>query len=131
MFRAARSTQKNKGSGIDLMNVRNVVLLGGAMVSAACARTRAGSVFLSLAPRSTSTQRPKTTLSTGDVAQLAGHAIPADTTPRSRSAADSARLIDSVPVTKTDVDRSVSGLFGARDSAVHPVAVADSAIEPA
>jgi membrane-bound lytic murein transglycosylase D len=34
-------------------------------------------------------------------------------------------------VTKTDVDRSVTSLFGARDSAVHPVPVADSAIEPA
>ena len=112
------------------MRVRNVVLLGGAMVSAACAGSRAGSAGPSPAPTSTSAQRPTTTLSTGDVAQLAGHAIPRDTTPRTRPAVDSARLADTVPVTKTDVDRSVTSLFGARDSAVHPVPVADSAIEP-
>jgi membrane-bound lytic murein transglycosylase D len=38
-------------------------------------------------------------------------------------------MADSVPVTKTDVDRSVTGLFG--DSAIRRVAAVDSAIEPA
>ncbi len=113
------------------MRVRNVVLFGGAMISAACAGSRAGSAGPSPATSATSAQHGTTTLSTGDVAQLAGHAIPRDTTPRIRPAVDSARLADTVPVTKTDVDRSVTSLFGARDSAVHPVPVADSAIEPA
>jgi membrane-bound lytic murein transglycosylase D len=132
VFRAARSIQTNKGSEIGLMHLRNVVLLGGAMVvAAACAGSRAGNAGPSPAPTSTSARRPTTTLSTGDVAQLAGHGIPRDTTPRNRPAADSARMADTVPVTKTDVDRSVTSLFGARDSAVHPTPVADSAIEPA
>jgi membrane-bound lytic murein transglycosylase D len=115
------------------MRVRNVVLVGGAMVSAACAGSRAGNAGPSPAPSATSTQRATTTLSTGDVAQLAGHVTPRDTTPRSRPAPDSARLADTVPVTKSDVDRSVTSLFGAGapDSAVHSTPVADSAIEPA
>src|SRR6476646_5843987 len=112
VFRAARSIQTNKGSEIGLMRARNVVLLGGAMVTAAaCAGSRAGNAGPSPAPTSTSARRPPTTLSTADVAQLAGHGIPRDTTPRNRPAADSARLVDTVPVTKTDVDRSVTGLF--------------------
>jgi membrane-bound lytic murein transglycosylase D len=62
------------------------------------------------------------------VAKLAGGAS-RDSTPKARAAGDSIRMADTVPVTKTDVDRSVTGLFG--DSAVHPVAAVDSAVEPA
>ena len=113
------------------MRLRNVVLLGGAMAAAAaCAGSRAGSALGSPAPSPAAGKRPSptTTISTGDVAKLAGR--PArDTSSKIRPASDSARMADSVPVTKTDVDRSVTGLFG--DSGVHPIAAVDSAIEPA
>jgi peptidoglycan lytic transglycosylase D len=98
--------------------------------AAACAGSRAGNAVGSPAPSPGAGKRPPTTttLSTGDVAKLAGRAS-RDTSSKIRAASDSSRMADSVPVTKTDVDRSVTGLFG--DSAMHPVAAVDSAIEPA
>src|SRR5690348_15147229 len=111
------------------MRLRNVVLLGGAMAAAAaCAGSRAGNAVGSPRPSPAAATRPTTTVSTGDVAKLAGRAS-RDSTPKARAAGDSIRMADTVPVTKTDVDRSVTGLFG--DSAVHPVAAVDSAVEPA
>lgn len=64
-------------------------------------------------------------MSTGEVAPFS-HAA-SDTSQKSRL--DSARAADSVPVTKTDVDRGVTGLFG--NSLAHATTPVDSAIEPA
>lgn len=68
-------------------------------------------------------------VSTGEVVQRP--VVPVDTAPplKNRSTSDTARATDSIPVTKTDVDKGVSGLFG--DSVVHAVVGADSALEPA
>ena len=99
--------------------------------SAGCAGRSAGNAAASPTPRSApASPAHPTTLSTGDVAVLSAKPIQRDTTPRMRPpASDSARMADSVPVTKTDVDRGVTSLFG--DSAAHPVIAADSATEPA
>lgn len=109
------------------MNLRNAILLAGALTSAACAgrRDRSG---ISPAPVPSSATRPAT-LSTGDVAYFPARTA-GDTTPKVRPLpADSARAADSVPVTKTDVDRGVTSLFG--DSVAHAAAPVDSATEPA
>jgi membrane-bound lytic murein transglycosylase D len=110
------------------MNLRRAIALGGLLASAACfgRRDGSGSVSPAAGPGSGIAQQAHpTTLSTGEVAV---RSAPRDTAAKSRAARDSARAADSVPVTKVDLDRSVTGLFG--DSVAH-AAPADSATEPA
>ena len=113
------------------MNLRNAVVLGGAVLAAAaCAGHRAGDPRVSPVPSAAPQGRPAT-LSTGEVTERPARQFSVDTTPspRPQPASDSARMADSVPVTKTDVVRGATGLFG--DSAARPVAAAvDSATEP-
>lgn len=108
------------------MNLRGAIFVVGALVSAvACAGHREGG-GVSPAP---SPAPHQAVISTGEVVSLPARSA-ADTAPKARTARlDSAMAADSVPVTKTDVDRGVTGLFG--DSAVHPAAAVDSATEPA
>ena len=102
------------------------------LTAAACAGHPPGNARVSPTPSAAAAPAPKphpTTISTGDVTELASQRASRDTS-KGRPAADSgaARLADSVPVTKTDVVRGATGLFG--DSATRPVVAVDSATEP-
>jgi membrane-bound lytic murein transglycosylase D len=108
------------------MNLRHATAMVGLLASAACMTRRDGSGGVAPVPAPGIAQQARpASVSTGEVARLS----PArDTAPKARPAGDSARAADSVAVTKTDLDRGVTGLFG--DSVAH-AAPADSATEPA
>lgn len=107
------------------------MVIGGMLAwTTACAGRRDGSAAVSPAqmPAAAGAPAHPAIVSTGDVASFPR--ATGDTTLSARSASlDSSRTADSVPVTKKDVDRGVTGLFG--DSLVHATTPVDSANEPA
>lgn len=114
------------------MKLRTAVVAGAVASSIACAGQSRGPTGVAPAIQqapAVTTQSPAyiASNSTGEVAQRP--VVPVDTAPKSRAANDSSRAADSIPVTKTDVDKGVSALFG--DSVAHATTAADSVLEPA
>lgn len=113
------------------MKLRKAVVAG--VIASAIGCTGQSRAPVAVAPAIQHTPAPATqgpvlaaTMSTGEVEPRP--IVRVDTAPKSRANTDSLRTPDSSAVTKTDVDKGVTGLFG--DSVVHTAAV-DSALEPA
>src|SRR5690242_18666156 len=115
------------------MKLRMAVVAGVISSSIACVGPSRGPAGVTPATQPAPAIAPPptrtATISTGEVVQRP--IVPVDTAPppKSRSTSDSTRATDSIAVTKTDVEKGVSGLFG--DSVVHATAAVDSAVEPA